>query len=49
METYILANDAAGRAVIEAMTDRAKAGLDVRLMVDDLGSFSSPHLCSLPW
>lgn len=42
MEMYIFADDDAGRAVAEALSDRATAGLDVRLMIDALGSFSTP-------
>ncbi len=42
MESYIFAGDDAGRAVAAALADRAKAGLDVRLMVDAWGSFSMP-------
>jgi cardiolipin synthase A/B len=42
METYIFANDAAGQAIADALIDRAKAGLDVRLMYDAVGSISSP-------
>lgn len=41
METYIFGDDAAGRAVAEALCERAKAGLDVRLMVDAWGSFAA--------
>ncbi len=42
MESYIFANDAAGRAIADALAERARAGLDVRLMVDAWGSFSTP-------
>ena len=42
MESYIFADDAAGRAVAAALADRAAAGLDVRLMVDAWGSFGTP-------
>jgi cardiolipin synthase len=42
MESYIFADDAAGREVAAALADRAAAGLDVRLMVDAWGSFSTP-------
>lgn len=42
MEMYIFADDDAGRAVADALSDRARAGLDVRLMIDALGSFSTP-------
>jgi cardiolipin synthase A/B len=43
METYIFADDAAGRSVAAALADRAAAGLDVRLMIDAWGSFSTPR------
>jgi cardiolipin synthase len=43
METYIFADDAVGRAVAEALADRARAGLDVRLVIDAFGSFSLPN------
>jgi cardiolipin synthase len=42
MESYIFADDAAGRAVAAALAERARAGLDVRLMIDAWGSFSLP-------
>ena len=42
MESYIFADDAAGQAVIAALAERAAAGVDVRLMVDAWGSFSTP-------
>lgn len=41
-ETYIFMDDTAGRAVADALCDRARAGLDVRLMIDGFGSFSTP-------
>jgi cardiolipin synthase len=41
-ETYIFMDDAAGRAVADALCDRARAGLDVRLMIDGFGSFTTP-------
>jgi cardiolipin synthase len=43
MEAYIFADDDAGRAVADALSERAQAGLDVRLMVDGWGSFSTPR------
>ncbi|HTM56227.1 MAG TPA: phosphatidylserine/phosphatidylglycerophosphate/cardiolipin synthase family protein [Pirellulales bacterium] len=43
METYIFADDAAGRAIADALADRARAGVDVRLMIDAWGSFSTPR------
>jgi len=42
MESYIFAGDAAGQAIADALIDRAQAGLDVRLMYDTVGSFSTP-------
>lgn len=42
MESYIYADDAVGRAVADALVERAQAGLDVRLMIDGFGSFSVP-------
>ncbi len=42
MESYIFAGDAAGRAIADALIDRARAGLDVRLMYDAVGSYSTP-------
>src|SRR5207237_4816612 len=42
LETYIFEDDAAGRVVAEALKDRARAGLDVRLHFDSVGSFSTP-------
>lgn len=44
METYIFANDDAGRAVATALAERAAAGVDVRLMVDAFGSFGTPSV-----
>lgn len=41
METYIFAEDEAGRAIAEALTERAAAGVEVRLMYDALGSLSA--------
>ncbi len=41
-ETYIYMDDPAGRAVADALCDRARAGLDVRLMIDGFGGFSTP-------
>ncbi len=38
LETYTIADDAAGRLVAESLIDRAAAGLDVRLLYDAVGS-----------
>ncbi len=42
LETYIYHLDRAGREVAEALKDRARAGLDVRLICDALGSKGTP-------
>jgi cardiolipin synthase len=42
LESYIVANDAAGRAVGEAMIRRAAAGVDCRILYDYVGSASTP-------
>src|SRR5688572_9371035 len=42
METYIFADDKAGQAIAEALSDRAAAGLEVRLMYDAVGSIATP-------
>lgn len=35
---FILRNDAVGKAFVDALTERAKSGVEVRLLVDALGS-----------
>jgi cardiolipin synthase A/B len=42
LESYIIADDAAGRALSEAMAQRAAAGVDCRVMYDAVGSNSTP-------
>ena len=42
IETYIFADDEAGRAVVEVLSQRAREGLDVRLMYDTVGSLLTP-------
>src|SRR5262249_42086807 len=39
IETYVLKADATGSAIIESLITRAKAGVEVRLLVDGFGSF----------
>lgn len=39
MEYYILENDEIGGEIIELLKNKSKAGVQVRLMVDDLGSW----------
>ncbi len=43
LESYIIADDAAGRAVADALLDRAAAGVDVRLMYDAIGCHATPQ------
>jgi len=38
MEMFIFTDDSIGRSVAEALRERARAGVEVRLLVDDLGS-----------
>ena len=40
---YILANDASGRRFVERLTEKAKAGVAVRLNIDWLGSLRPPR------
>lgn len=37
--TYILGNDSVSQSILKALTERAKEGVKVRLLVDALGSF----------
>jgi len=41
--TFILAKDAVGLSIIEALTDKAKQGVKVRLLLDALGCFQLRH------
>lgn len=43
LESYIIADDAAGRAVAEALGRRAAAGIDCRVMYDYVGSNATPR------
>jgi cardiolipin synthase A/B len=43
LESYIYLADAAGLAIGEALKERARAGLDVRLLYDALGSARTPE------
>lgn len=42
METYIIENDALGNLVADALIDRAKAGVMVRFIYDDVGCWKTP-------
>jgi len=48
METYIFADDEVGRRFVRALSERAKAGVQVRLMVDALGSLFQFYRLSGP-
>lgn len=39
--TYILANDESGQALVAALSERAKAGVTVRLLIDSFGSLTN--------
>lgn len=41
LESYIIAGDAAGQAIAAALCERARAGLDVRVLYDAIGSIST--------
>jgi cardiolipin synthase len=42
VECYTICDDAAGQAVAEALKDRARAGVDCRVMYDAIGSLTTP-------
>jgi cardiolipin synthase len=41
--TYVVGNDETGLGIVEALTRRAKDGIEVRLLLDDLLAYKSPH------
>jgi cardiolipin synthase len=43
-ESYIIGDDAAGREFVQALTERARAGVRVRLLYDWLGTWASRRL-----
>ena len=43
VEIYIFGDDALGREIAEALKDRARAGLDVRVLYDAIGSQNAPR------
>lgn len=46
VSTYILSNDAVGKELVGLLAERARAGVEVRLLVDAIGSFGIPlRLC----
>ena len=42
-ETYIICNDPLGRLVADALMDKARAGVEVRLIFDDVGCWNVPN------
>jgi cardiolipin synthase len=49
VEYFIIKNDTAGRALLSAMTEKAKEGLEVRLLIDAMGGrqFNEGHMREL--
>ncbi|MBI4564091.1 MAG: cardiolipin synthase ClsB [Planctomycetes bacterium] len=43
LETYLFADDATGRRFADALAERAKAGIDVRILYDAVGSRTTDH------
>jgi cardiolipin synthase A/B len=41
--TFVLADDEVGRPIVQALLDRAREGLEVRLLIDDLLRFHAPR------
>jgi cardiolipin synthase len=42
LESYLFAGDGAGQAMAQALAERARAGVDVRVLYDAIGSFNTP-------
>jgi len=43
LEYYIIRNDDTGKRLIEALTEKASQGVDVRLLADGMGCIFTPH------
>ena len=43
LETYIICDDPLGRLVADALMDKARAGVEVRLIFDDVGCWNVPN------
>lgn len=43
IDVYIIANDALGKLIADALIDKAKEGLEVRLIYDDVGCWRVPN------
>ena len=48
IETYILKADAIGREIISVLAQRARAGVEVRLLLDGVGSLGTPRFLCQP-
>ena len=43
IDTFIISNDPLGRLIADALIDKAKQGVEVRLIYDDVGSWRTPN------
>ena len=43
--TFIFAHDAVGRDILRKLSDKARAGVEVKVLVDGLGSMKTPRRC----
>ena len=43
LDTYIIENDPLGRLIADALADKARAGVEVRLIYDDVGCWKVPN------
>jgi cardiolipin synthase A/B len=43
--TYILGDDAFGREAVQRMTERARSGVQVRMLIDGVGAMQLPRSC----
>lgn len=43
IDTFIISNDPLGRLIADALIDKARQGIEVRLIYDDVGSWRTPN------
>lgn len=43
IDTFIISNDPLGRLIADALVDKARQGIEVRLIYDDVGSWRTPN------
>lgn len=43
IDTFIISDDPLGRIIVDALIDKAKQGVEVRLIYDDVGSWRTPN------